>query len=59
VAILERRVQEREARPPFGQDQLQQLQVRYLAELGSLYAELNALDAELAEAEIKAGLRVA
>jgi hypothetical protein len=38
--------------------QLQILQDRYLGEIGPLYAELIPLDAAVAEAEIKAGLRV-
>jgi hypothetical protein len=38
--------------------QLQTLQDRYLGEIGPLYAELIPLDAAVAEAEIKAGLRV-
>jgi hypothetical protein len=58
VAILERRVEERERDLLSVKTQLQQLQVRYLSQLGALYAELNALDEELAQAEIKAGLRV-
>lgn len=58
VAALERRVAERERDLLSVKTQLQQLQVRYLSELGALYAELNALDEELAQAEIKAGLRV-
>ena len=48
VAILERRVEERERDLLSVKTQLQQLQVRYLSELGALYAELNALDEELA-----------
>jgi hypothetical protein len=58
VAILARRVEERERHLLSVKTQLQQLQVRYLSELGALYAELNGLDEELAQAEIKAGLRV-
>jgi hypothetical protein len=58
VAVLERMVVERERDLLSVKTQLQQLQVRYLSELGGLYAELNALDEELAQAEIKAGLRV-
>ena len=58
VATLERRVEERERDLLSVKTQLQQLQVRYLSELGALYAELNLLDEELAQAEIKAGLRV-
>ena len=58
VASLERRVNERERDLLSIKAQLQQLQARYLSELGSLYAELTALDEELAQAEIKAGLRV-
>lgn len=58
VAILERRVEERERDLLSVKTQLQQLQVRYLSELGALYAELNGLDEELAQAEIEAGLRV-
>jgi len=58
VAVLERRVDERERDLLSVKTELQQLQVRYLSELGALYAELNALDEDLAQAEIKAGLRV-
>lgn len=58
VGTLERRVAQREQELLSLKTQLQQLQVRYLSELGSLYAELNALDEELVQAEIKAGLRV-
>ena len=58
VAILERRVEERERDLLSVKTQLQQLQVRYLSELGALYAALNGLDEELAQAEIEAGLRV-
>jgi hypothetical protein len=58
VAALERRVAERERDLVSVTTELQQLQARYLSELGSLYAELTALDQELAQAEIKAGLRV-
>ena len=58
VAVLERMVDERERDLLSVKTQLQQLQVRYLSELGALYAELTALDEELAQAEIKAGLRV-
>ena len=58
VTALERRVAERERDLLSAKTELQQLQVRYLSELGALYAELNALDEELAQAEIKAGLRV-
>lgn len=58
VADLERRVSDRERELALVKTDLQQLQFRYLAELGSLYAELNALDEELAGLEIKAGLRV-
>ena len=56
VTALERRVAERERDLLSAKTELQQLQVRYLSELGALYAELNALDEELAQAEIKAGL---
>jgi hypothetical protein len=58
VAILERTVEERERDLLSIKTELQQLQVRYLSELGALYAELNTLDEELAHAEIKAGLRL-
>lgn len=37
--------------------ELQTLQAAYLAEVGPLYAELHQLEADLAEAEIRAGLR--
>lgn len=36
---------------------LQQLQARYLTEIGGLYAELSTIEADLTEAEIRAGLR--
>ena len=58
VAALERRVAERERELAAIKTELQQLQVRYLSELGALYAELNSLDEAVAAAEIKAGLRV-
>jgi hypothetical protein len=58
VAALERRVAELERELTAAKTELQKLQFRYLAELGPLYAELTTLDEQLAEAEIKAGLRV-
>ena len=58
VASLERRVADREREFTAAKTDLQKLQFRYLAELGPLYAELTTLDEHLAEAEIKAGLRV-
>lgn len=58
VTVLERRVADRERELMSVKTRLQQLQARYLSELGALYAELNALDDELTQAEIKAGLRV-
>ena len=58
VAALERRVADRERELGTVKAELQQLQARYLSELGALYAELNTLDQAVAEAEIKAGLRV-
>ena len=58
VAVLERAVFERERDLLSVKTELQQLQVRYLSQLGVLYAELNALDEDLAQVEIKAGLRV-
>jgi len=58
VAALERRVAERERDLTSVKTGLQRLQVRYLSELGVLYAELNALDEALIEAEVTAGLRV-
>ena len=58
VAGLERRVNERERDLLSITAQLQELQARYLSELGGLYAELHTLDEALAQAEIKAGLRV-
>ena len=44
VAVLERRVEERERDLLSVKTALQRLQVRYLSELGALYAELNAPD---------------
>jgi hypothetical protein len=57
LAQLEATLAEREADLEGSKIDLQQLQTRYLTEIGSLYAELNALEAEVFEAEVRAGLR--
>lgn len=57
LIALERRVAEREQALDAFKIELQQLQTRYLSEIGALYADLGRLDAAVAEAEIRAGLR--
>lgn len=57
LAALESRLVERESELNALKVDLQQLQARYLTEIGSLYAELGTIESELMEAEIKAGLR--
>jgi len=58
VAALELQVAAREAELDQLKAALQELQARYLDKIGPLYAELIPLDEAVAEAEIKAGLRV-
>lgn len=58
VASLEQQVTAREAELDELKAALQDLQARYLDKIGPLYAELIPLDEAVAEAEIKAGLRV-
>jgi uncharacterized coiled-coil protein SlyX len=58
VATLELQVAAREAELDELKAALQELQARYLDQIGPLYAELIPLDEAVAEAEIKAGLRV-
>jgi hypothetical protein len=57
VQSLQAEVDRREAGLTEIKLELQQLQGRYLEQLGSLYAELAALEADVADAEIRAGLR--
>src|SRR5262245_60670758 len=57
LADLETEVSGREAELTTIKSGLQTLQSRYLREVGPLYARLTELEAELAEAEIAAGLR--
>jgi len=57
LAALELRVAEREHELEALKVELQQLQSRYLAEVGVLYAELSTLEAAVTEAEVRAGLR--
>jgi hypothetical protein len=54
---LAARVLEREAELDALKVELQKLQSRYLDEIGALYRELNDLEAEIADIEIRAGLR--
>jgi hypothetical protein len=58
IAALELQVAARLNEVTSLKTELQALQDRYLEEIGPLYAELIPLDAAVAEAEIKAGLRV-
>jgi hypothetical protein len=58
VTALELQVAARETELDDLKAALQALQARYLDKIGPLYAELIPLDADVAEAEIKAGLRV-
>jgi hypothetical protein len=57
LAALELRAAEREASLTAYKLDLQQLQARYLADVGALYAELTVLDAAILEEEIRQGLR--
>mgnify|MGYP005818226439 CR=1 FL=1 len=57
VASLSTELAQREAELDTFKRDLHELQSRYLSEIGVLYAELDPLDAALAEAEIRAGLR--
>jgi hypothetical protein len=57
VAALDVQVAAREADLAALKHALQVLQAKYLEEIGPLYAELIPLDAAVAEAEIRAGLR--
>lgn len=58
LAALETRLVEREAAVNALRADLQQLQRRYLSEIGTLYADLAGIETELVEAEIRAGLRL-
>jgi hypothetical protein len=57
VVLLERVFSERLAEVEAFQLQLQQLQARYLGELGRYYAELTAIHAAIEQAEVRLGLR--
>lgn len=57
VAALELQVASRDRELATLKTELQALQARHLADMGPLYAELAALEAMVADAEIKAGLR--
>jgi hypothetical protein len=57
LAVLEAQVTEREAELDALKIDLQQLQSRYLSEIGTLYRELSVIEAEVIAAEVKAGLR--
>ncbi len=57
LAALELQVAEREAALAAYQVELQQLQSKYLSEVGALYAELTALDDAIIEEEIRTGVR--
>jgi hypothetical protein len=57
LAALELQVAARERDLAAFKIELQTLQSRYLSEIGTLYAELNTLDAAVAEEEIRAGIR--
>ncbi len=59
VSALELEVAAREAELSELKTRLKTLHDRYMMDIGPLYAELMPLDAEVAELEIKAGLRVA
>src|SRR6187551_2185221 len=54
---LERELEERETELRAAKAELQELQDRYLREIGGFYATLTSLEAALVEAEIAAGLR--
>ena len=57
LADLEVQLASRERDLAAFKSELQQLQTRYLREVGSLYARLTEIEAAVAEAEIRAGLR--
>lgn len=57
LAALEVQLAQREGELESLKIDLQQLQTRYLSEIGSLYRELSTIEDEVVEAEIKAGLR--
>jgi hypothetical protein len=57
LAELEAQVAAREAALVAFKLELQELQARYLGQMGELYRELSALEAEVARAEIRAGIR--
>jgi uncharacterized coiled-coil protein SlyX len=57
LAELESRLAAREAELDTLKLALQELQARYLTEIGTLYRELNALEVEAFAAEVRAGLR--
>jgi hypothetical protein len=57
LAALELQVAEREAGLTAFKLELQQLQSKYLSDVGALYAELTTLDAAILEEEIRRGIR--
>jgi hypothetical protein len=57
LAALERDLADREAELAAAKAELQELQSRYLREIGPFYATLSGLEAAVIEAEIQAGLR--
>jgi hypothetical protein len=57
LAALETQLSVREGELDTLKIELQQLQTRYLSDIGALYAELAMIDAEVEAAEIRAGLR--
>lgn len=57
LRTLEARLIERDGELNALKVDLQQLQARYLTEIGGLYAELSTIESELVDAEIRAGLR--
>ncbi len=59
LAELGARVAQRERELAAFKDELAKLQSDYLARTGELYAELSAIEAEVARAEIRAGIRPA
>ena len=58
LAALEIQVDERERAVEALKIELQDLQSRYLADVGALYAELSTLEAAVVDEEIRAGVRV-
>jgi hypothetical protein len=57
LAALELQVAEREAALAAFKVELQQLQSKYLSEVGALYADLAALDAAIRDEEVRRGIR--